>query len=356
MKRITLSLVALLLCLCIHAQHRSEQEAIQIAHEFFAKKQMNKAPRLSVVPQQKVIQQIQRRVASAKKAPNKNSSCYIINDEENNRFVIVAADERLNTILGYSDNNIFYVDETCSGLLDLLDEYNRQYEYLLENKERIKITTPKKAQKKIIPPMLSTTWCNSLFPYNVKCPVVNNDTCNAGIVAVNIAQVMNYHKYPIQGTGNIFYSIENPSIQISHNFGEDYFDWDNMLDDYRLVEANQFQIDAVSNLIYSCGVSVSSIYNYSTSTTANPNNIPYALIHFFKYNPNLVAYERNYFNDNEWYKIINQELEEGRPILYGGRTAPPEDKGYRLIIDGRDENGLYHINWGMVVKQSVHKR
>ncbi len=42
MKKVTLSLVALLLCLCIQAQHRSEQEAIQIAQEFFAKKQMKK--------------------------------------------------------------------------------------------------------------------------------------------------------------------------------------------------------------------------------------------------------------------------------------------------------------------------
>lgn len=127
MKRFTLSLVALLLCLCIQAQHRSEQEAIQIAQEFFAKKQMKKAPRLSVVPQQKVMQQIQRKVASAKKAPTKNSSCYIINDEENNRFVIVAADERLNTILGYSHGHIFNLENIPDGLFFLLNGYNFQF-------------------------------------------------------------------------------------------------------------------------------------------------------------------------------------------------------------------------------------
>lgn len=349
MKRVTLSLVALLLCLCIQAQHRSEQEAIQIAQEFFAKKQMKKAPRLSVVPQQKVSQQIQRKVASAKKAPAKNSSCYIINDEENNRFVIVAADERLKTILGYSDNGTLNIENMDEGLLELMDSYNRQYDYLLANENRIKSIEVRKAYKTAIPPLIVTQWNGVRSAYKAKCPVVDGDTCSAGSVGVAMAQVMNYYKYPENGYGDITYTNTSPSIVISHNFEDDYFDWGNMLDDYYGIEATQEQIDAVSSLIYSCGVSVATIYHSSGSnhsTHANRNNIPYALIHFFNYNPNLVAYERDYFNDDEWYDILDQELEAKRPVLYGG--IDDDNSGIRLIVDGRDDNGLYHVNWGVI--------
>lgn len=347
MKRFTLSLVALLLCLCIQAQHRSEQEAIQIAQEFFAKKQMKKAPKLSVVPQQKVSQQIQRRVASAKKTPTKNSSCYIINDVENNRFVIVAADERLNTILGYSDEGLFVLKDD-NVVLDLLDDYNRQYDYLLVHSKRIKSINPRETCYYEIPPIIKTEWNGNRSVYKAKCPVMDNDTCTAGIVAVAMAQVMNYYQYPERGKGSISYNNNSPSITISHNFEDDRFDWDNMLDDYYGVEATKEQIDAVSSLLFSCGVSVATDYhrsNDSRSSNANRNNIPYALINFFDYNPNLVAYERDYFSDEEWFDILNQELEAKRPVLYGGFS---DDNKYatRVIVDGRDDNGLYHVNWG----------
>lgn len=346
MKRITLSLIALLLCLCIQAQHRSEQEAIQIAQEFFAKKQMNKAPRLSVVPQQKVSQQIQRRVASAKKAPAQNSSFYIINDEENNRFVIVAADERLNTILGYSDEGMF-ISEKDNLILDLLNEYNRQYDYLLVHSKSIKSINPRKSYCYAISPLINTEWNGNRSAYKAKCPVLDNDTCSAGIVAVAMAQVMNYYQYPERGKGSISYTNNSPSITISHNFEDDHFDWNNMLDDYYGVEATQEQIDAVSSLLFSCGASVATQYHnssYSRSSHANRNNIPYALINFFNYNPNLVAYERDYFSDEEWYDVLNQELEAKRPVLYGG--VSDDKNATRVIVDGRDDNGLYHVNWG----------
>ena len=63
MKKTLLFIAVLLVCVGMFAQPRSEQEA--------------------VVSQQKVTQQIRKKVASARNAAAQNSSCYIINDEVN---------------------------------------------------------------------------------------------------------------------------------------------------------------------------------------------------------------------------------------------------------------------------------
>ena len=121
MRRFTLSLITLLLC-CVSmiAQQRSENEAIQIAQEFFGKKGLT--PELSVVSHQKVETQIRRKVAGARRAPARNQAYYVVNDEANNRFVIVSADEQLNKILGYSNNGLFDTANVPDGLLFLLNE------------------------------------------------------------------------------------------------------------------------------------------------------------------------------------------------------------------------------------------
>ena len=109
MKKLLLIIAVLLGCIAMSAQPRSEQQAKQIASEFFKKKPQQKAPMLSVVSQQKVSQTINKKMARGKASPAGHSACYIINDEANNRFVIVSTDERMYEILGYSDNGCFYL-------------------------------------------------------------------------------------------------------------------------------------------------------------------------------------------------------------------------------------------------------
>lgn len=345
MKRITLSLIAFLLCLCIQAQHRSEQEAIQIAQEFFAKKQMNKAPRLSVVPQQKVSQQIQRRVASAKKAPAQNSSFYIINDEENNRFVIVAADERLYKILGYSDNGVFNIDTAPEGLLFLLNGYEKQYVALVENRIELVEKSTQKEVLQPVGPLLETEW-GQHFPYNYKCPKDPEHGGNSvtGCVATAIAQVMKYHNWPIRGKNSIYYQSAPYGFNINEKFSNYQFDWKNMPNKYE-GEWNDEQINAVSQLMYACGTSVAMEYsNSNEGSVANPGNIAYAMINFFDYNPNIKFYDRDYFTKQQWDNIIREDIKKHRPILYGGRSGI--NGGHRFVLDGFDSQGLYHVNWG----------
>ena len=198
-------------------------------------------------------------------------------------------------------------------------------------------------QKLSVGPLLKTQW-HSQSPYNNQCPKIGEEPCEAGSTAALMAMVMKYYRYPQTGRGNISYKLASSDVMVNYDFEKDHFDWENMLDDYYGVETTQMQLDAVGNLIASCGASVAMQYVKSGST-ANAYNIPYALINTYGYNPNLVYYDRDYFSDEEWYKIVDRELDAGRPIMYGGQTT--NDWRLRFIVDGRNEEGLYHVNWGL---------
>lgn len=57
---------------------------------------------------------------------------YIFVTENNDGFVIVAGDDRIAPVLGYSDTNGFYVDNMPDNLKWWLDEYAKQIQYAIE--------------------------------------------------------------------------------------------------------------------------------------------------------------------------------------------------------------------------------
>lgn len=41
--------------------------------------------------------------------------------------------------------------------------------------------------------------------------------------------------------------------------------------------------------------------------------------------------------------MIQKELIAGRPVLYSGQSTAG---GHAFVLDGCDENDMYHFNWG----------
>ena len=52
----------------------------------------------------------------------------------------------------------------------------------------------------------------------------------------------------------------------------------------------------------------------------------------------------NTVSKEEWENNIYNELINGRPVLYSGYNT--KQIGHASIIDGCDDSGLFHINWG----------
>ena len=231
MKKYLFIIAALLIGISAFAQPRSEQEAMQIAKNFFAKSAKKKAPQLSVVSQEKVSRQIRKKVPSAQKAPAQHSSCYIINDEANNRFVIVSSDERFYTILGYSDNGAFDPEMAPPALLELLDGYDAQYDYLLENAQTAPRVTTRTGAFPEIQPLIKSRWGQGA-PYWDWCPYNyeknSEHPCVTGCVATALAQVMNYYQFPKRGQDSYSYTTSFGTT-LAIDYDTIHFEWDNML-------------------------------------------------------------------------------------------------------------------------------
>ncbi|MCR5315567.1 MAG: leucine-rich repeat protein [Bacteroidaceae bacterium] len=347
MKQLLVLFSVLLCSTSMFAQHRSEQEAMQIAQEFFGKQ--GKSPQLSVVPHQKVEAQVRKRVSSARKAPAKSQSFYVVNDEANNRFIIVSADERMYQILGYSDNGTFDAENIPVALFEIFDGYDRQYDLLLEHAESIEMINSQRAAIPAIEPLVKTKWGQDT-PFNDDCPLnkraSDGSKCASGCVATAMAQVMNYHQYPTTGIGTYSYVSATQKHYQSMDFSQLNFNWENMQDTYG-DNSSEAQKAEVAKLMHACGISVSMDYGNSSDgqSGASPYDIAYAMINYFGYNPNTVFKMKDYYSLEEWNSIILQELEAGRPMLYGGRGTG----GHRFILDGCDDNGLYHFNFGWTV-------
>lgn len=191
-------------------------------------------------------------------------------------------------------------------------------------------------------PLVSTKW-NQDAPFNNFAPEYtddNNNTqrCATGCAATAMAQIMKFHNWPEQGVGH--YSYEHQSFgTISSDFSKHVYDWTNMIDRYNNGEYSNVQADAVALLMKDCGVSLN--MNYGPVSGASIYSYTPAFKNYFRYSSRTV--NRSGCETAEFTRIITDELQEGRPIIYCGTG---EDGGHAFVVDGYDTNYFLHVNWG----------
>ena len=268
---------------------------------------------------------------------------YVFNDSLAGHFVIVAADERMTTILGYADNGIFDYSSTPDAMKHLMSQYAEEYNFLQTTTEKLERNNQATS---ILPvsPLLSAVWGQGL-PFNRQAPYIGIHRGVTGCVATAMAQIMYKHKYPATGFGQHSYVSETEELDLSQDFSATSFDWESMCDDYSGIYANK-AANAVATLMRSCGIAVNMDYCYTSggaTSGAYSFDVPYALRTHFGYNDNVVYYAKDYFSNEEWNEIIYEELNAGRPIYYSGSG---DLGGHAFVLDGCDLDGLFHINWG----------
>lgn len=338
MKRILFILLSML-GLCMYAQQRSAEQAIDVAEDFWNKSvQRNKLRAVS----HEVVNAAVQKVRGKELDDGLKHGCYVVNDEENGRFVIVSADERLRTILGYSDNGTFDAEKVAPGLLDMISVYDEQYTSVYPYLDQLQKASQEKEGIVAISPLIMSKWDQDA-PYNMECPMNKKsgliERCVTGCVATAMAQVMNYYKYPDCGMGMNQYVSNKQGIEQSMDFSTITIDWNNMMNEYGFLSTNA-QKSAVAKLMHACGVSVN--MDYGSSSSSSSAEMAYSLMKFWKYNPNLALKRRDFYRDEEWNSIIYEELSVGHPILYSGTG----NGGHQFILDGCDKDGRYHFNFG----------
>lgn len=340
----TLLLIALFPVCSVYAQQRSQSDAEARARSFLASRStIRNEITLNPVKGNLLGIELGLRRSKAHSSTSAfftdldNQPFYVFN-QSGGGFVIVAGDQRMSPILGYSDQGSFDITQIPDGLCELLDEYAELYERV-----RCQTVASSRAssERDNISPFITSRW-TQYSPYYNQCPLSGSSRTIAGCGAIAMAQAMRYYSYPARGQGSFSYTSKTLSKSLSSDFSAHTYDWDNILDQYRSGYTSA-QAAAVSQFIFDVGVSLAMDYGVSWSNSYI-NDIPYALINNFGYNPNVVAYIASYHPKDEWADIIYSELEALRPIVYRGANAN-DDNGHIFLLDGYAD-GAYHVNWG----------
>ena len=264
-------------------------------------------------------------------------------------FVIVSGDERMPAILAYSEENDFDTDSVPPNVRFWLDCYEEAFWALNDKKEPSPLSL-KSVRAEGVAPLLGRNAWGQDNPYNRLCPSVRGERCVTGCVATAMAQVMSYHKYPDRGKGVVSYRTETNNIQIYNNLDAGQLRWNDMLDDYS-GEYTSDQANAVAELMYACGSSVKMDYCTGSQggSGAYQKDLVTAFVDNFGYDSAAAFMARSYCSIEDWHQFLVNELNEGRPVNYGGHSA--RDGGHSFVCDGYrtgsgDRYPDYHMNWG----------
>ena len=231
---------------------------------------------------------------------------YIYNREGQSGFAIIAGDESLPAVIGYSLDNTF----DGNSIPDALRAYLKGLEDFVAA-QRSKTVV---AQRKIGPlepgtpilgPMLTTSW-NQREPYNWLTPNdMQGQHMVTGCVPTAVAQVMYYHRWPANSHSRIY-------------------NWDYMLPTYRTDNYNYAQGMAVATLMRDLGAIMGSTYKPDgTSTISNAMSLV----------PGYVT--------SDVTSDVKGALAKG-PV----NVSIEGDLAHQVVADGYDSNGYVHINWG----------
>ena len=298
----------------IQAKRISQWQAQQQAYSFWGKQMPQKAKAKS----------------KAATTASRSDAYYVFNNDAGG-FVIIAGDDAVTPVLGYTLTGSFDAENLPDGLKDLLKSYERQIAALGDNyvanqtATRAAFTGEK---------LLKTAEWNQNAPFNKYTP--NNYV--TGCVATAGAIVMKHHGYPAKGTGSHSYTWNGQTL--TANFGHTY-DWASMPAKYD--GTNDADFDGVARLMADLGVAVEMKYNKSGSG-AYIGDLVTALQKYYGYSKlsHLMAIED--VGAEAWNGRLREEIDANRPVLYAA-SDPNTGGGHAFVIDGyKDES--FSVNWG----------
>lgn len=243
-------------------------------------------------------------------------------------YIIASADDVAYPVLGYSDEPF---DESAMSL-GWIKEYARQIE-AADSTTQADDKYPFKEYDRI-EPMIKTHWGNGSI-YRDHTPQIDGKPCHPGDMAVAMAQIMNYHKYPAVGQGKKTYLSEGKEIK--YDFSTLKLDWDAMLPAYD-ENCTDEQKSAIAELIYACGVAANMRYTPNISVS-DEYKIGLGLVTHFGYDKAIRVENQFRFTTSEWQDMLYNQLKNFGPTIY---TIHIDN--IIAICDGYNGQGFFHFN------------
>lgn len=330
MKKLILPLLAATACGTLSSAPRTLGEAQDVAMQFLSQ-QTGKAVQLSSLSR--------RAMAPGANADAASQPFYAFNDTDNNAFVIVSGSDKMRPVIGYSTTGT--LPENTDALPDNLRSWfqwlNEAAEYLELHPEAALTEEQRSQSIAAISPLMGSKWGQD-DPYDDLCP----SGCPVGCVATATAQVFRYHFAQkgevIQGIGSHSYSWKNKTYSV--NYANNTYDYSKMPLTYR--NLTTAQRNEVSKISYHVAVGMDMQFDRNGSGTLTCL-VPRVAKDHFGFNSLTSYVARKLFSYDEWVSMLNNELENGRPVIFGGQSS---EGGHAFVLEGIDNNGLYYVNWG----------
>ena len=273
---------------------------------------------------------------------------------EGGGFALVAADDAVASVLGYSDTGTFDPDNIPDGLQYLLDEYAKEIASAGPRKANEQLPEPpyEVEETEQLGPLLETKW-GQMRPYNLQSPLSIVGNAATGCMTTAIAQIMRYHKWPEQGYGSCEFDVNEGynTIFTVRDYYTRHYNWDVMyphtsqytMRDEKNYDTNAVDVASVSQLMFDIGVGLSTDYTISGVSSAVEVRIIPLLTSYFNYDPGLEFVTLSKTTPEAFNHMLIEELQASRPVyLQGG----PLGYGHAFVCDGYNGQGHFHITWG----------
>ena len=208
----------LLSCLKVSAKPRTADEMKQIAQQTMVKKSLAR----------NVSGKDARQLKTLLRGENLQVLGY-----KGGGYVVVSGDDLLPEVLGYSDSP--YSADANPAFKWWLEAVEKVSRSIVAKGKPYKVVKPDPdLYAESVAPLITSRW-DQETPYNNLCPSGTSGKTMTGCVATAMAQVMYFWRYPQHGQGSktIYYPFEDThGQQLTVDFSQATYDWDNMIDDY----------------------------------------------------------------------------------------------------------------------------
>ncbi len=289
-------------------------------------------------------------------------------------FIIVSASELAHPILSFSSESVYDVQGASNYFLL---KYRDEITYLKKNPSQSKNLTsewehysavnflPKNSKTNAgVEPLTTTVWSQEKY-YNTYCPFDSRPSTGVtaqqrdyralnGCVAVNVTNLLFFHRWPASGNGGISYIPEDTDGDTAYvyprqtvNFAQTQYNY-NVMYEGKLTS----YVNELAEAFYHTGVSVFMSYGNQGSGSNSINAIQ-ALKSNWKMNQFLANVRKSDMTVAAFTDTIVSQLDKNLPV-YMGATISGND-GHAFMIDGytvTGENKYFHINFGWAGEQN----